>query len=143
MSDEITSWTTSEFPPIGDYAFISDCHTSALIAPDGAVEWMCLPRFDSPSIFGALLDRSAGSFRFGPHGWRVPVARRYVPGTNVLETAWMTDTGWLTALRHDGPATCPPRAKSTRTRMPPSARHGADQALGILVRVVNCVARQG
>ncbi|MGA2008869.1 MAG: trehalase-like domain-containing protein, partial [Solirubrobacteraceae bacterium] len=49
----------STFPPIASYAFLSDCHTGALIAPDGSVEWMCLPRFDQASIFGALLDRSA------------------------------------------------------------------------------------
>ena len=58
--------TMSDFPPIADYAFLSDCEDSCLIAPDGTVEWLCLPRPDSPSVFGALLDRSAGSFRFGP-----------------------------------------------------------------------------
>ena len=85
----------SPFPPIADYAFLSDCHTGALVAPDGSVEWLCLPRFDGPSIFGALLDRSAGSFRLAPYGVEVPAGRRYEPGTNVLETTWMTPTGWL------------------------------------------------
>ena len=47
----------SPYPPIGDYAFLSDCEVSALIAPSGSVEWMCLPRMDGPSIFGAMLDR--------------------------------------------------------------------------------------
>ncbi|SDS93660.1 glycoside hydrolase family 15 protein [Microterricola viridarii] len=84
------------FPPIADYAFLSDCEVSTLIAPDGAVEWLCLPRPDAPSVFGALLDRSAGSFRFGPSGARVPQQRRYLPGTMVLETTWHTATGWLT-----------------------------------------------
>ncbi len=83
-----------EFPRIGDYAFLSDCHTGALIAPDGSVEWLCLPRFDSPSVFGALLDRDAGRFRFGPDE-SVPISRRYLPGTNVLETNWATESGWL------------------------------------------------
>ena len=54
------------FPPIADYAFLSDCEVSALVAPDGSVEWFCLPRPDSPSLFGSLLDRSAGFFRFAP-----------------------------------------------------------------------------
>jgi GH15 family glucan-1,4-alpha-glucosidase len=85
----------SPFPPIAAYAFLSDCHTGALVAPDGSVEWLCLPRFDQPSIFGALLDRSAGSFRVAPYGVDVPAGRRYEPGTNVLETTWMTPTGWL------------------------------------------------
>jgi GH15 family glucan-1,4-alpha-glucosidase len=84
------------FHPIASYGFLSDCRTSALVAPDGAAEWLCLPRFDSPSVFGAILDRTAGAFRFGPKGVRVPVAVRYVPGTNVLETTWMTEGGdWL------------------------------------------------
>ncbi len=84
----------TNFPAIGDYAFLSDCHTGALVAPDGGVEWLCLPRFDSPSIFGALLDRDAGRFRIGPSS-SVPISRRYLPGTNVVETDWATDAGWL------------------------------------------------
>ncbi len=83
------------FPPIADYAFLSDCETSALVAPNGNVEWMCLPRMDSPSVFGAMLDRSAGSFRLGPAEQAVPAGRRYLPGTMVMETTWGTRTGWL------------------------------------------------
>jgi len=85
----------SPFPPIADYAFLSDCESTCLIAPSGAVEWMCVPRPDSPSVFAAVLDRGAGSFRVGPYGVRVPVARRYLPGSLVLETTWQTSTGWL------------------------------------------------
>ena len=85
----------SPFPPIGDYGFLSDCEVMALIAPSGAVEWMCLPRPDSPSVFGALLDRDAGSFRLGPVGATVPAARRYLPGTMVLETTWGTQGAWV------------------------------------------------
>ncbi|HET6831644.1 MAG TPA: glycoside hydrolase family 15 protein [Solirubrobacterales bacterium] len=82
------------FPRIGSYGFLSDCETGALMAANGSIEWMCLPRFDSPSIFGALLDRAAGAMRFAPDE-RVPVARRYEPGTNVIETTWATETGWV------------------------------------------------
>src|SRR5947208_1647444 len=85
----------SPFPPIAEYAFLSDCETCALVAPSGAVEWMCLPRFDGPSVFGALLDRDAGTFRLGPADTMVPAARRYLPGTMVLETSWGTRQGWL------------------------------------------------
>ncbi|MBO0769571.1 MAG: glycoside hydrolase family 15 protein, partial [Solirubrobacterales bacterium] len=86
---------SSPFPPIAEYAFLSDCETLALVAPSGSIEWMCLPRVDSPSIFGALLDRDAGSFRLGPSGVSVPAARRYLPGTMVLETSWGTGSGWI------------------------------------------------
>ena len=58
----------SPFPPIADYAFLSNCHTGALVAPDGAIDWLCVPRFDAPSIFGSILDRGAGSFRLAPFG---------------------------------------------------------------------------
>ena len=89
------SQTRSPFPPIADYGFLSDCHTGALVAPDGSVDWLCLPAFDSPSVFANILDRGAGSFRFGPYGINVPTQRTYVPGTNVLVTTWHTPGGWL------------------------------------------------
>ncbi len=86
----------SPFPPISDYAFLSDCDVTALVAPSGNVEWMCLPRMDASSIFGAVLDRGAGGFRFGPSDVMVPAARRYLPGTMVLETSWGTPGGgWM------------------------------------------------
>ena len=80
----------SPFPPIADFAFLSDCHTGALVAPDGAISWLCVPRFDSPSVFGTLLDRQAGYFRLGPFGINHATARVYEPGTNVLTTTWKT-----------------------------------------------------
>jgi GH15 family glucan-1,4-alpha-glucosidase len=124
-----------DFRPIGDYGFISDCHTGALVASDGTLEWMCLPRFDSPSVFGALLDRRAGAYRLGPRDLRAPVARRYVPGTNILETSWMTDTGWL--LVHDALVLTPegdenPEDVRGRPLGPRDAEH-------LLVRTVECV----
>src|SRR3954453_3953571 len=83
------------FPPIADYAYLSDCEVGALVAPIGNVELMCPPKFDAPSVFGALLDRDAGRFRLGPADVLVPASRRYLPGTMVLETTWMSRTGWL------------------------------------------------
>ncbi|MBV9311342.1 MAG: glycoside hydrolase family 15 protein, partial [Solirubrobacterales bacterium] len=56
---------------------------------------MCLPRMDSPSVFGSILDRDAGSFRLGPADVDVPAGRRYIPGTMVLETSWETRMGWV------------------------------------------------
>jgi alpha,alpha-trehalase len=85
----------SPFPPIADYAFVSNCHTGALVAEDGAIDWLCVPSFDSPSVFGSLLDRGAGAFRLGPFGINHPTAIGYEPGTNVLATTWKTPTGWI------------------------------------------------
>src|SRR6266568_6953770 len=85
----------SAFPPIAEYGFLSDCESMALVAPSGSIEWLCLPRVDSPSVFGALLDRHAGGFRLGPADVDVPAARRYLPGTMVLETSWGTAARWI------------------------------------------------
>jgi GH15 family glucan-1,4-alpha-glucosidase len=126
----------SPFPPIADYAFLSDCHTGALVSPDGTVEWLCLPRFDSPSVFGSLLDRQAGGFRFGPYGFHVPAARVYQPGTNILETTWHTSSGW--AVVRDALTVGPRRGVDTIT---PHTRPPADDdADHMLVRSVCCIA---
>jgi GH15 family glucan-1,4-alpha-glucosidase len=129
------SLTTSPFPPIADYAFLSNCHTGALVAPDGSVDWLCVPAFDSPSVFGNLLDREAGSFRFGPFGINQPTARTYVPGTNVMTTTWHTPGGWLLVQdaltmgpRHGADAVTP------HTRPPAD-----DDAEHVLVRTVECL----
>jgi GH15 family glucan-1,4-alpha-glucosidase len=97
MIDELSAkgFARSPFPAIADYGFLSDCEATALVAPSGAIEWMCLPRMDSPSVFGALLDRDAGTWRLGPAGVNVPAARRYLPGTMILETSWGTRGGWI------------------------------------------------
>ncbi len=125
----------SPFPPIADYAFLSNCHTGALIAPDGSVDWLCVPAFDSPSSFGNLLDRGAGSFRFGPFGINVPTQRSYVPGTNVLITTWHTPGGWLlvTDALTMGPRTGPDTV-TPHTRPPAD-----DDAEHVLVRLVECL----
>jgi alpha,alpha-trehalase len=128
----------SPFPPIADYGFLSDCHTGALVASDGSIEWMCLPHFDSPSVFGAILDRGAGSWRVGPYGVYVPAGRRYIPGTNMIETTWMTPQGWLRVIDaltigpwHDN------KHGSSHTR--PPTDYDADH---LLVRMVECIQGQ-
>jgi GH15 family glucan-1,4-alpha-glucosidase len=125
----------SPFTPIADYAFLSNCHTGALVAPDGAIDWLCVPRFDAPSIFGTLLDREAGSFRFGPYGINHPSERIYEPGTNVLVTTWKSPSGWivvrdaLTIGRRDH-----------EDRITPHTRPPADEnADHLLVRTVVCL----
>ena len=125
----------SPFTPIADYAFISDCHTGALVAPDGTIDWLCIPRFDSPSVFGALLDRGAGVFRLGPFGINVPSGRAYEPGTNTLVTAWKTSSGW--AVVHDALTMGPRRGEDTIT---PHTRPPTDEdADHVLVRTVRCI----
>jgi alpha,alpha-trehalase len=125
----------SPFPPIADYAFLSNCHTGALVAPDGAIDWLCVPRFDSPSVFASLLDRQAGFFRFGPFGITHPTARAYEPGTNVLETTWKTPGGWV--IVRDALTIGPRDHEDTIT---PHTRPPADDdGDHMLVRTVECI----
>src|SRR5438105_1114550 len=84
--------------PIEDYALIGDCRGAGLVSRDGSLDWLCLPRFDSPSLFGALLDAGGGgTFRIRPAG-DFRTERRYRAGTNVLETVFRAPGGAL-ALR--------------------------------------------
>jgi alpha,alpha-trehalase len=125
----------SPFPPIADYAFLSDCHTGALVAPDGSIDWLCVPRFDAPSVFGSLLDRGAGTFRFGPFGISHPTWRAYDPGTNVLITTWRTPTGWIEVR---DALTIGPR--DHEDQITPHTRPPADDdADHLLVRTVACL----
>jgi GH15 family glucan-1,4-alpha-glucosidase len=123
--------------PIGDYGFLSDGEVSALVAPGGSVDWMCVPRFDAPSAFGALLGRHAGAFRIAPLDVTVPSDRRYLPGTMILETSWGTPTGWIVVRdalligpwHHDGDRS----ATYRRTPNDYEAEH-------VLLRTVRCVS---
>jgi GH15 family glucan-1,4-alpha-glucosidase len=125
----------SPFPPIAEYAFLSNCHTGALVSADGYVGWLCAPRFDSPSVFGTLLDRQAGAFRLGPFGIDVPTARTYEAGTNVLLTTWHTPTGWL--VIRDALTMGPREGEDEVT---PHTRPPADDdADHMLVRTAECI----
>lgn len=124
------------FPPIEDYGMLSDGKVLALVASSGSVEWLCGPRMDSPSIFAAILDRSAGSFRVGPRETWVTASRRYAPGTLILETTWMTSTGWLVVRDAllvgpwtDDPVDVPPYRRTPRQQR---AEH-------VLLRISECV----
>ncbi|MEY9214331.1 glycoside hydrolase family 15 protein [Thermobifida halotolerans] len=115
--------TAAEFPPIGEYALLSDCRTAALVAPDGAVEWLCVPRFDGPSVFARLLDRQRGG------AWEMTVVgataveRSYVEETLVLRTHWQTPEG--VAVGYDFLATLPHDPEGV-------------VSAGVLVRLVHC-----
>ncbi|MGW6770179.1 glycoside hydrolase family 15 protein [Streptomyces sp. NPDC055037] len=78
--------------PIGDHALLSDCRSAALVTTDGSVDWLCLPRFDSPAIFARLLDEDAGHWVIHPTG-AADISRRYIEDTLVLETTFRTATG--------------------------------------------------
>jgi GH15 family glucan-1,4-alpha-glucosidase len=81
------------YAPIADYGFLSDCRSSALVASDGSIDWLCWPRFDSPSVFAKILDADeGGAFAITPTS-PYTVERNYVPETNVLETTFYTASG--------------------------------------------------
>ena len=131
----------SPFPPIADYAFLSDCETTALVAPSGNVEWMCLPRMDGPSVFGAILDRDAGGFRArARRRSRCRPAGATCPARMILETTWGTRTGWVivrdvlligpVAPRERALEHAPPLADRLRRRPRPAAHDALRQRLG-------------
>ncbi len=136
LFDSDKTIASSSFPPVADYAFLSDCETTALVAPSGNVEWMCIPRMDSPSVFGSILDRDAGTFRIGPADIQVPASRRYLPGTMVLETSWGTRGGWIIVrdVLLIGPWHHEHDRSTTHRRSPTD--YDADH---VLLRIVRCV----
>ena len=82
-----------EYPPIADYALIGDCHSAALVSRHGSIDWCCLPRFDSDSCFGRLLDRAKGGcFEITPEG-RFSSRREYLEHSLVLVTTFRSGSG--------------------------------------------------
>ncbi|MFD5184784.1 glycoside hydrolase family 15 protein [Streptomyces sp. NPDC058372] len=119
--------TADDWPPLGSLAFLSDCRTAALIGPDAAVEWLCAPRFDGPSVFTRLLDRRVGG------AWEVRVTgagspdRRYADATLLVENGWTTPQGEVVGedfLAAHGPGSDDIHEVAPR---------------GMLVRVLTCV----
>jgi GH15 family glucan-1,4-alpha-glucosidase len=84
------------YPPIADYALISDCHSGALVSKDGSIDWCTFHRYEARPVFGRILDwKKAGFFRIAPLHDDYEATRRYLPATNVLETTFGTPSGTL------------------------------------------------
>src|SRR5690242_6269982 len=81
-----------DFTPIADYGLLADCNSAALVSRDGSIDWLCVPRYDSPSVFARILDPDAGHWSIRPAG-DYGAERRYLPGTLVVETTFTTPTG--------------------------------------------------
>jgi GH15 family glucan-1,4-alpha-glucosidase len=114
------------YPPIAEHGLIGDLQTAALVTTDGTVDWFCCPRFDSPSVFGSLLDADGGGrFRIAAEGDDVVVRQLYIPDTAILVTRFMTPGGVGEVL--DFMPVEDPQQASDRHR---------------LVRVVRCVRGQ-
>ena len=85
---------TRTYQPINSYGVIGDCRSVVLVAPDGSVDWGCLPDFDSPAIFCRLLDAERGGyFQIAPTDNTIPGVQRYLRGSNVLQTKFASITG--------------------------------------------------
>lgn len=90
----LTSRTLDQYKTISDYGIIGDQRTCALVGIDGSIDWLCVPAFDSPSVFGALLDRRrGGSFEIRPDSSEFDSMQHYDGLTNVLVTEFRNDSG--------------------------------------------------
>jgi GH15 family glucan-1,4-alpha-glucosidase len=83
--------------PIAEYGLLSDCSSASLVSRSGSIDWLCLPRFDSPAVFARILDPRAGHWSIRPaHSYRAD--RRYLPGSLAIETTFTTDAGSVRLL---------------------------------------------
>src|ERR671937_736714 len=94
---ESPSGERGDFLPIAEYGLLADCNSAALVSRDGSIDWLCVPRYDSPAVFSRILDPEAGHWSIRPAG-SFAVQRRYLPGTLVIETTFTTDTGSVRLL---------------------------------------------
>ena len=92
MAKPTTQITDAGSKPIASYGLLSDCNSAALVGSDGSIDWLCVPRFDSPAVFARILDPAAGHWSITPAG-TFTSKRRYLPGSLVLETTFTTETG--------------------------------------------------
>jgi alpha,alpha-trehalase len=81
-----------DFVPVAEYGLLADCNSAALVSRDGSIDWLCMPRYDSPAVFSRILDPDAGHWSIRPTG-SFEAERRYVPGTLVIETTFTTEAG--------------------------------------------------
>lgn len=82
------------YQPIENYGLIGNLHTAALVGMDGSIDWLCVPRFDSPSVFAAILDdQKGGRFRIAPTGENIKQKQHYWPNTNILITRFLHADG--------------------------------------------------
>jgi len=84
--------TNQSSRPIADYGLLADCNSAALVDRDGSIGWLCLPRYDSPAVFAQILDPAGGHWQIRPSG-AYRSERRYLPGTLVIETTFVTESG--------------------------------------------------
>ena len=92
MAAPITTADADGWRPIASYGLLSDCNSAALAGSDGSIDWLCVPRFDSPAVFARILDPAGGHWQIRPAG-EFTTERRYLPDTLVLETTFTTVTG--------------------------------------------------
>jgi GH15 family glucan-1,4-alpha-glucosidase len=139
--------------PIAEYALLSDRHSAALVSSGGSIDWLCMPRFDSPSIFAAILDDGAGHWFIRPDG-EFAAERQYLAGSMVLLTTFHTSTGTLElrdalilgdthdphALGEHAPHVLARTVTCTRGRMEVTMSFRARPEYGLVVPVTTAVA---